>query len=200
MSKKPDPRKADPRSELNQKTTGHSWDGIEEWDNPMPRWWLWTFYATIVWALIYVILFPAWPLITGATPGLLGFSTRANVAADIQRFDEANAPIRGRLVEADLETITQDPELLSFANNAGAAVFLRTDPEARRMLAGRGGRLVQVQTTAEGFLEQLVARWPSDVPEQARSHFIRMTLQRAADGRCARREAMSAAAAGAVFI
>jgi cytochrome c oxidase cbb3-type subunit 3 len=89
----------------------------------MPRWWLWTFYATIVWALIYVILFPAWPLITGATPGLLGFSTRANVAADIQRFNEANAAIRERLVAADLETVTQDPELLSFANNAGAAVF-----------------------------------------------------------------------------
>jgi cytochrome c oxidase cbb3-type subunit 3 len=118
MSKKPDPR-----SELNKKTTGHSWDGIEEWDNPMPRWWLWTFYATIVWALIYVILFPAWPLITGATPGLLGYSTRANVAADIQRFNEANAAIRDRLVAADLETVTQDPELLSFANNAGAAVF-----------------------------------------------------------------------------
>jgi cytochrome c oxidase cbb3-type subunit 3 len=118
MSKKPDPR-----SELNKKTTGHSWDGIEEWDNPMPRWWLWTFYATIVWALIYVILFPAWPLITGATPGLLGFSTRANVAAEIERFNEANAAIRERLVAADLETVTQDPELLSFASNAGAAVF-----------------------------------------------------------------------------
>jgi cytochrome c oxidase cbb3-type subunit 3 len=123
MSKKPDPRKSDAGSELNKKTTGHSWDGIEEWDNPMPRWWLWTFYATIVWAVIYVILFPAWPLITGATPGLLGYSTRANVAADIQRFNEANAAIRERLVAADLETVTQDPELLSFANNAGAAVF-----------------------------------------------------------------------------
>lgn len=118
MSKKPDPR-----SELNQKTTGHEWDGIQEWDNPMPRWWLWTFYATIVWGVIYVILFPAWPLITGATPGLLGYSTRANAAAEIQRFEAANAPIRERLVAADLETVNQDPELLSFANNAGAAVF-----------------------------------------------------------------------------
>jgi cytochrome c oxidase cbb3-type subunit III len=118
MSKKPDPR-----SELNSKTTGHEWDGIQEWDNPMPRWWLWTFYACIVWAVIYMILFPAWPLVTGATPGLLGFSTRANVAAEIQRFEAANAPIRERLVAADLATITQDPELVSFATNAGAAVF-----------------------------------------------------------------------------
>jgi cytochrome c oxidase cbb3-type subunit 3 len=118
MSKKPDPR-----SELNSKTTGHEWDGIQEWDNPMPRWWLWTFYACIIWAVIYMILFPAWPLVTGATPGLLGFSTRANVAADIQRFEAANAPIRERLVAADLTTLTQDPELVSFATNAGAAVF-----------------------------------------------------------------------------
>ena len=50
-------------------TTGHEWDGIKELDTPMPRWWLWTFYATIVWGVIYTILFPAWPLVTGATPG-----------------------------------------------------------------------------------------------------------------------------------
>ena len=104
-------------------TTGHEWDGIEELNNPLPRWWLWTFYATILWALIYTILFPAWPLITGATPGVLGFSTRANVAADIQRFEAANGPMRERLVAANLAEITADPELLQFANSAGAAVF-----------------------------------------------------------------------------
>jgi cytochrome c oxidase cbb3-type subunit 3 len=104
-------------------TTGHEWDGIEELNNPLPRWWLWTFYATIVWALIYSILFPAWPLITGATPGVLGFSTRANVAAEIQRFEAANGPMRDRLVAADLAAIKDDPELLQFATSAGAAVF-----------------------------------------------------------------------------
>ena len=104
-------------------TTGHEWDGIEELNNPLPRWWLWTFYATIVWALIYTILFPAWPLITGATPGVLGFSTRANVAAEIQRFEAANGPMRDRLVAADLAAIKDDPELLQFASSAGAAVF-----------------------------------------------------------------------------
>jgi cytochrome c oxidase cbb3-type subunit 3 len=104
-------------------TTGHEWDGIEELNNPLPRWWLWTFYATIAWALIYTILFPAWPLITGATPGVLGFSTRANVAAEIQRFEAANGPMRDRLVAADLAAIKDDPELLQFATSAGAAVF-----------------------------------------------------------------------------
>ena len=46
-------------------TTGHEWDGIKELNNPLPRWWLWTFYATIVWGVIYTILFPAWPLSSG---------------------------------------------------------------------------------------------------------------------------------------
>jgi cytochrome c oxidase cbb3-type subunit 3 len=104
-------------------TTGHEWDGIEELNNPLPRWWLWTFYATIFWALVYTIMFPAWPLISGATPGVLGFSTRANVQAEIDRFAAANGPIRERLVAADLTEIQNDPELVQFASAAGAAVF-----------------------------------------------------------------------------
>ena len=66
------PVKKEPRQ---VETTGHQWDGIEELNNPMPRWWVWTFYATIIWGIGYTIAFPAWPLVTQATPGLLGFST-----------------------------------------------------------------------------------------------------------------------------
>ncbi|MCU0801164.1 MAG: cytochrome-c oxidase, cbb3-type subunit III [Rhodobacteraceae bacterium] len=104
-------------------TTGHSWDGIEEYDNPMPRWWVWVFYATIVWGIGYSIAYPAWPLISGATPGVLGASTRADVAAEIKRFDDANSAIKQALVDADLTTVSANPELMSFAQNAGAAVF-----------------------------------------------------------------------------
>ncbi|MEI6097303.1 MAG: cytochrome-c oxidase, cbb3-type subunit III [Alphaproteobacteria bacterium] len=104
-------------------TTGHSWDGIQELNTPLPRWWLYTFYATILFAIIYTVLFPAWPMLTRATPGLLGASTRADVAAEITRFDEANAPIKARLVAADLASIPGDPELKQFAMQAGAAVF-----------------------------------------------------------------------------
>ncbi len=104
-------------------TTGHSWDGIEEWDNPMPRWWVWVFYATIFWGVIYTIAYPAWPLVNKATGGLLGYSTRGEVAEQIQAFDEANAAIDARLAAADLTTISADPELQSYARNAGAAVF-----------------------------------------------------------------------------
>lgn len=104
-------------------TTGHSWDGIEELNNPLPRWWLWTFYACIVWALLYTVAYPAWPGLTKATPGLLGHSTRADVAAEIQRFADANAPIEAKLVAADLNAISADPELANFTQNAGGAVF-----------------------------------------------------------------------------
>lgn len=104
-------------------TTGHSWDGIEEFNNPLPRWWLWTFYITIVWAIGYTIAYPAWPLINGATPGILGASTRADVAAEIKRFADANAPIEAKLVATDLTAISADPALASFAVNAGKAVF-----------------------------------------------------------------------------
>ena len=104
-------------------TTGHSWDGIEEFNNPLPRWWLWIFYATIIWAVIYSVAYPAWPLLTRATPGVLGHSTRADVAAEIARFDDANGPIKARLIEADLAAVTADADLMGYAMNAGAAVF-----------------------------------------------------------------------------
>ena len=104
-------------------TTGHQWDGIEELNNRLPRWWVWVFYLTIIWAVGYAIAYPAWPLLTRATPGLLGASTRADVAAEIKRFDDANAGIKARLVAADLATIGADPELTSYALKAGKATF-----------------------------------------------------------------------------
>lgn len=104
-------------------TTGHSWDGIEEFNNPLPRWWLWTFYATIFWGILYTIAFPAWPLVDRATAGILGYSTRAEVANDIAAFTEANEAIEAKLAAADLTTVAADPELQSYARNAGAAVF-----------------------------------------------------------------------------
>ncbi|MES2550989.1 MAG: cytochrome-c oxidase, cbb3-type subunit III [Pseudomonadota bacterium] len=114
------PVKKEPRQ---VETTGHSWDGIEEYNNPLPRWWVWVFYATIVWGIGYTIAYPAWPLITQATPGLLGASTRADVAVEIAAVDKANAAIKEKLVAADLNGIGADPELAGFAERAGAAVF-----------------------------------------------------------------------------
>ena len=104
-------------------TTGHEWDGIQELNNPLPRWWLWTLYATIIWGVGYVIAYPAWPMLTGATQGVIGWSARDEVAQDIAAFDAANAAIKARLVAADLTQIGAEADLAAFAQNAGAAVF-----------------------------------------------------------------------------
>jgi cytochrome c oxidase cbb3-type subunit III len=104
-------------------TTGHSWDGVEELNNPLPRWWVWVFYATIVWGVWYTIAYPAWPLVERATAGYLGFSTRAQVAEDIAAVETANAALKTRLAEVELASLADDAELYQFAVNGGAAVF-----------------------------------------------------------------------------
>ena len=104
-------------------TTGHSWDGIKELNNPLPRWWLWCFYITIVWGIAYTIAYPAWPLVSSATSGMLGYSTRGEVAQDIARFEDANAEISAQLASADLSTLAENEELSRFATSAGGAVF-----------------------------------------------------------------------------
>ena len=104
-------------------TTGHVWDGIEEFDNPMPRWWLWTFYLTIIWGIGYSIAYPAWPMISSATAGILGYSTRAEVAKDIAAVNESNAAINAKLAGVELTEISADADLNGYAVSAGGAVF-----------------------------------------------------------------------------
>jgi cytochrome c oxidase cbb3-type subunit 3 len=104
-------------------TTGHSWDGIEELNNPLPRWWLWTLYATIVWAIAYTIAYPAWPLISGASTGVLGWSTRANVAQEIKAHDAKNSELVTQLLGAEMASLTQDETLNRYAVARGGAVF-----------------------------------------------------------------------------
>ncbi|MEM0989080.1 MAG: cytochrome-c oxidase, cbb3-type subunit III [Pseudomonadota bacterium] len=104
-------------------TVGHEWDGIKELDTPLPRWWLWTFYITIVWGIAYTIAYPAWPLISGATPGLLGYSTRGELAEREQVQQARNAGTEALLVAASWDDVTGNPDLDSFARAGGAAVF-----------------------------------------------------------------------------
>ena len=68
---------------------GHEWDGIEELNTPLPRWWLYTFYATILFAIVYVVLYPAWPMIDRTTAGTLGWSSRGDLAAEMRAADAA---------------------------------------------------------------------------------------------------------------
>jgi cytochrome c oxidase cbb3-type subunit 3 len=117
MSNKPELKQDDPE------TTGHSWDGIEEFNNPLPRWWLWTFYLCIVWGIGYTVAYPAWPMINSATAGVLGWSTRADVQAEIDAVNEANAPVNAKLEAIELTEISADANLNSYAVSSGAAVF-----------------------------------------------------------------------------
>ena len=104
-------------------TTGHTWDGIRELNNPLPRWWLWTFYLTVIWGIGYTIAYPAWPLVSSATAGVLGYSTRAEVARDIERFEMQNAEVAQRLASADLSTLDPSDPAHQFGVSGGASVF-----------------------------------------------------------------------------
>ncbi|WEK06667.1 MAG: cytochrome-c oxidase, cbb3-type subunit III [Candidatus Devosia phytovorans] len=104
-------------------TTGHEWDGIKELNNPLPRWWLWTFYACIVWALGYTVLYPAWPLVSQATGGVLGYSSRADFAQTMASVTESNAPILRAIAETPMADILADADLTRFATAGGASAF-----------------------------------------------------------------------------
>jgi len=104
-------------------TTGHEWDGIKELDNPMPRWWLIIYYATIVWAGAYVIAYPAWPLISTATTGLLGYSSRSEMKAEFAAANAAKADYIAAIASKSVTEILADDKLRTFAAAAGAAAF-----------------------------------------------------------------------------
>ena len=105
-------------------TTGHQWDGIKELNTPLPRWWLWTFYATVVWGLAYTVFYPAWPLVSSATSGILGYSSRAEVAEEIKDAKEAQSGLRQRISDSTLEEIRANEELFQFAVAGGTSAFL----------------------------------------------------------------------------
>jgi len=107
-------------------TTGHEWDGIRELNNPLPRWWLYIFYATIVIAIGLWVLMPAWPALPGFqgnTVGIRHQSDRADVASDIARMSTARAALSAKLASVDARTILANPELRQQALALGESTF-----------------------------------------------------------------------------
>jgi cytochrome c oxidase cbb3-type subunit 3 len=104
-------------------TTGHEWDGIQELNTPLPHWWLWLFYATIVWSIGYWVVYPAWPLISSYSDGLFNWHTRSAVAAQLVALQAQRGPMTTRLNSASLQEIETTPELLDFARALGRSAF-----------------------------------------------------------------------------
>lgn len=104
-------------------TTGHEWDGIRELDNPLPRWWLYMFWAGVVVAIVYWVLMPAWPGARSYTQGILGQSDRADVAVALNDLKTVRGAQAARLKTASLEEIERDPELQAYAQAVGQSVF-----------------------------------------------------------------------------
>jgi cytochrome c oxidase cbb3-type subunit III len=104
-------------------TVGHEWDGIEELDTPMPRWWLWTFYATVIWGLAYSVLYPAWPMLDDATTGTLGWSSRGQLQSEMAAEAARRAPIISAIAATDIAALPADARLMQAAVEGGRAAF-----------------------------------------------------------------------------
>ena len=98
------------------KVTGHSWDGLEEYNNPLPRWWLWLFYITIAFSLVYIVLYPT----IGNYGGVLGWSSDSEYKQEMADADAKYGPIFTKLAEQDVATLAQDPQ----ARQIGQRLFL----------------------------------------------------------------------------
>jgi cytochrome c oxidase cbb3-type subunit 3 len=126
-------------------STGHNWDGIEELTNPVPRWWVWSFYFTVVISVIYWIIYPAWPVGDTFTPGTFNnitynvvdketgesrevtthWNTRALLMADMQSGKEAlkQKAYMDEVSKASFEEILSDPDKMAFARSLAKGIF-----------------------------------------------------------------------------
>mgnify|MGYP001604148405 CR=1 FL=1 len=104
-------------------TVGHEWDGIEELDTPMPRWWLWAFYASIVFAVGYVIAYPAIPMRHEGTQGMLGWTSRGELAHETAAQQAAKAPMLRAIAALPIEQLPDNPEFMRAAVTGGRAAF-----------------------------------------------------------------------------
>lgn len=108
-------------------TTGHDWDGIRELNNPLPKWWLYTFYICIVWAFAYWVVMPTWPYLSGGawtyTKGVIGYEQRDVVTSELATIAEGRADTMAKIASMPLEEVAADPALMEVALGAGKAAF-----------------------------------------------------------------------------
>jgi cytochrome c oxidase cbb3-type subunit 3 len=122
---------AQPNDKKNGKTpdtTGHEWDGIKEYNNPLPRWWLWIFYLTIIWSIGYWVVYPAWPVLSGdaergGSKGSFAWTQYKKLAIEQQEIVDRRAGYLKRFHQASTEEILNDAELYAFAIAGGKSAF-----------------------------------------------------------------------------
>ena len=102
---------------------GHEWDGIQELNTPLPRWWLLTFYACIIWAIGYTIMYPAWPMISRATAGVTGWTSHGQLAEEMKAQQAKRAPIIAAIAATPIEDLPAKPQLMNAAIEGGRAAF-----------------------------------------------------------------------------
>jgi cytochrome c oxidase cbb3-type subunit III len=99
------------------KTMGHVWDEtLEEYNNPMPKWWSWLFVITIVFAFVYLALYPG----LGNFPGVLGWTSVGQYKAERQRMDAAVKPLYDKYQAMDVKAVAADKT----ANEMGKRLYL----------------------------------------------------------------------------
>ena len=110
-------------------TTGHNWDGIKELNNPAPRWWLWIFIISCVWALGYWLVYPSWPVFSeienarGGTKGKIGWTQYKQLKSSQAEIIARKSAYLKRFQFASFEEISNDPELYAFAISGGKSAF-----------------------------------------------------------------------------
>lgn len=104
-------------------TTGHEWDGIQELNNPLPKWWLYVFYATILFSVVWCVLYPSVPFFRSHFGGVLDYTQRNEVAKSLQEAAGSQAVYRERIQKLDVAAVRADEELRRFAVAGGRVLF-----------------------------------------------------------------------------
>lgn len=104
-------------------TTGHEWDGLKELDNPAPRWWLIVWIISILFAVGYWVVYPAWPTPGGHTKGLFGWTQYAKLKTEQKEIEDRQGTYLKRFQKMNFDQIKSDPEIYEFARAGGAVVF-----------------------------------------------------------------------------
>ncbi len=117
------PTKIEKDSVTGHMTTGHDWDGLQELNRPLPKWWLYVLWASIAAAVVMCVLYPSVPGITGYWHGLLGYSQRARVDQAVAEVAAQRAGAMDRIKALSFADIRRDPQLLEVAETAGRITF-----------------------------------------------------------------------------